>query len=160
MQGETFSAFTDEKGVPPRLETAVSYDIYSEIDERNGWKDGEPTPDEHAALIEREAKIFREFFNYCTEGVVLDKAGHGMKKLIRRFVAVATAISPEVLCGERLKATADGRLRPKEVWRDGLPLTLTQLAAQPQVKMDPKELRKLSDEFLKRVGLRPRAVKQ
>src|SRR5438105_3369196 len=85
------------------LQTAIEPDIYSEIDERNGWKDSDsPTHDECADEIEFSAKGFRTMLQFVWDGVVLSDDVAGLRTAVRRFVAIAHRVCPDALRGGKV----------------------------------------------------------
>jgi hypothetical protein len=151
---ETFLAIKNagERGeTKTELEAAFIPDIYGEIDERNGWHEGDESPSEDDQLIQLAAKGWRDFFLFCFHDVVLDEddeTGAGLQLAVLRFISVAHFIAGDVL---RSKVTSYGpRGRKIETL---VPLTLAQLAALPQIHSTPKRLQQLALEFAEEWGV-------
>ena len=154
MKSETFLAFNRDNDGParfgeraPTLEAAVSYDIYDEIDRRNGWTDEEsPKPKDEA--IESGANMLREFILFCVQGFALDDEKQ-FRTCLRRFVAISHHFFPNVLRGPQVMV--QGRYGGRGKLVEGPPLTLKQLAMQPQLRSCEKQLKRMAAEFMKRL---------
>lgn len=119
------------------LDVPIDPSVLAEITERINQLD----PEERAEL---PAKGFRELIQFAFEGVKLDKSGRGLKLAIQRFVAVTFFMQPD---GTVCVAEKTYKRCPAVVLR---PIKSAQLGRLPQLKMSPKQMRKLFDEFLDR----------
>lgn len=131
---------------------AVVYDVAAEVDERNGWKDDTPTPDELAAEIEFGAKGMREFLLFIWDGVVLGDDEAGLQLAFSRFCSVAYFLCPEIL---RVPSPEDVKSGRKWIKKLGPPITLEELAAMPQVRSTRNQLQKLALKFAEQWGYEP-----
>lgn len=137
-------------GTKSELEAAIDPwdEAIDEIDRHLGFKEpgAESTHDERADEIEFAAKGFKTMLQFCWDGVTLEPDGVGLRTALRRFVAIAHHLCPDVLRGEAMTKTRRGKLRRV----DGGPLTIAQLASQPQISTYPKQLEKMAAEFMAR----------
>ncbi len=144
LNDNTFLAFKKSVGDSDEspLEVGVVYDVAQEIDEKNHWfEEGEIDPRMLALMMSVAARGMHELFRYCFVGRSLDTAG--LQIAIRRFVAVSWLLHSEMLVGA-----------------DGVPLTLEQLAALPQIDCTKCTMSVLAKNFGKQWAFHARVQKR
>ena len=102
-------------------------------------------PDDHTASVEQSAFFFAQFLSYVLEGVELDEGGEGLTLVVKRWTSIGFALFPEIF---RVHFARGDRRRRTFV--AGPQMTLNQLARQPLLDCDPRQLKKIADEFMKR----------
>lgn len=118
-------------------------DLLLEIDQQNHWfEKGEIDEQQLQLLVRVASRGLYELFHYCFAGRRLDRPAE-MLMVMRRFVAVAWLIRPEMLKG-----------------RSGKVLTLEDLSALPFVKCSRCALSLKAQAFSKRWNFHARVQKR
>jgi hypothetical protein len=117
------------------------------MDQRLGFT--KPTDDDDADLIsQRAANGFREFFQYCFDGVFLEPDGVQFQLAIRRFCSVAHHMFPSMLRVPPPGHVGTGHGRKGSRRKVGPPITLADLAKQ--ARSTPKTMEKMAKNFMDR----------